>query len=98
LLKCPECGQEMESGYINLWSPAGRAIVAYVFMSWKDYTKEHKEAIKGKAGLAWANMDIEAYRCQSCQYIVFSYEKKEKHEFEEEGKVADYEDVEKYLR
>jgi hypothetical protein len=67
-------------------------------VKWKDYTKRDEERISGKSGIGWASLDIEAYRCQNCQFIVSSYEKKEKDEFQEEGKVTDYEDVEKYLR
>jgi rubredoxin len=99
LLKCPKCGQEMESGYLNVQAlPGPRAISAGVSVYWIDYMKSHEKKISGKFSLLLANIDIEAYRCQNCQYIVFSYEKKEKREFQEEGKVGNYEDVEKYLR
>lgn len=97
MLKCPNCGQEMESGYLNAYSPAGRAIAAIVSLKWKDYTKEHEERIGSKGGIGWASLDVEAYRCQNCQFIVFSYAKKDKSEFQEDG-VTHYDEVEKYLR
>jgi hypothetical protein len=89
----------MEFGYLNIHAPPGPgAIAASVTLDWKDYMKRQEEKIGKKGSLLWVDMDMEAYRCQSCKCIVFSYGKKEKHEFQEEGKVAHYGDVEKHLR
>lgn len=87
----------MEFGYLNLSSSVTNTIVSCVFLNWRDYTKEHAERIARKAGLSAADLDIEAYRCQNCQFIVFSYAKQDKREFREEG-VKHYDEVEKYLR
>ena len=89
----------MEFGYLNIYAPAmPNSLGAIVSLNWKDYTKNQKNRLLGKAGFGRANEDIEAYICQGCQYVLFSYKKKEKREFQEEGKVGNYEDVEKYLR
>ena len=92
-MKCDKCGQEMEFGYLNtLCVPIGGAVIGVSF-HWLDCTKQYSE------GLSHAyspNVIIEAYRCQKCQLIVFSYAKQEKREFREEG-VKHYDEVENTL-
>lgn len=99
-MKCPRCGQEMESGYLNAYSFGARAIVPFVMLRWKDSRKEITERLGSKAGFMWANMDVDAFRCPNCQIITFSYTSAERGEFQEKAKPEDYSygDVEKYLR
>jgi len=96
-MKCDKCGQEMEFGYLNAFSSASTGFASSVSLHWLDYTKEYRERIAHKVSLSPANIDMEAYRCQKCQLIVFSYAKQQKREFQEEG-VKHYDEVEKYLR
>jgi len=90
----------MESGYINVHAVAVRGPVPFVFLAWKNSTKEITERLGSKAGFLWVDMEVEAFRCPNCQIITFTYVTKEKGEFQEKTKPEnyDYSDVEKYLR
>lgn len=90
----------MESGYFNVYTTATRGIFPLIFLRWKDHEKEITERLGSTAGFLWANMDVQAYRCQNCQIVAFPYVHKEKSEFQEEAKPENYSygDVEKYLR
>ena len=102
-MKCPNCGKEMESGYLRADAVGSSTLVASVLLSWRDKGQWRGEFLKGKIGVFGAKMDIEANRCALCQLILFPYVKrvkKEKKEFQEKVKAEnyDYGDVEKYLR
>jgi Zn-finger nucleic acid-binding protein len=69
--KCPECGGEMEKGFVNTSS--------WVFWD----TKEHKRGIFGRPGgeviiplSLFTVRNVEADRCPKCRLILFKYGKK----------------------
>ena len=57
LLKCPKCGQEMESGYLNILAPSGRLFLPpVVVMNWKDDSKEHSDRLMVKRSFLGVNL------------------------------------------
>jgi hypothetical protein len=75
-MNCPKCGKELEPGYLNANAFAARPPV--VRLAWKNSDKKATELIGDKIGFGSANMDLNAYRCQTCQIIAFAYTNKEK--------------------
>lgn len=64
-MKCPYCGQEMESGYIQcrdgvVWTPKKSVIPALSFLQ--------------KRAMPFSSRAIIAYRCIKCKKIICNYE------------------------
>jgi len=110
-MKCPRCGQEMESGYLIIQATHGDFGILAMLIKWNTRKIEHGIAGLDGGEVLFASSgffkfgNIEAYRCSSCQVVTFEYILKGQggvgdKEFQEEYKSKDYslDDVEKYLR
>jgi hypothetical protein len=67
IVKCPECGGEMEKGYLVSeaikWSTQGHP----------QWALEQETIVHG---YAWTFTNTEAFRCPACRLALFRYERK----------------------
>ena len=68
--KCPECGSELESGFVNtaiegiLWFKDKKTQWGWRFKGFENLTKEWSKKTRE---------NIPALRCQECKFVAFQY-------------------------
>jgi hypothetical protein len=72
-MKCPECGGEMEDGYIPLlrgihWREKGEPIG--LAPAWGGLPE---------TGVVWSRKKLQAFRCRNCELVCFQYGSQAKH-------------------
>jgi hypothetical protein len=73
-MKCPECGKEMEAGYIHAGAPG-------LFWNYEEYSFSRGEPINtglSSVDRVLAGTFLAAYRCQDCKLLIARYKVKKK--------------------